>query len=228
MLERFAAIRQHSRGGAVAPNKPLTLLWALERVAGGKPRLTPFAEAEEELQPLLDRVGHAQLEVSPELCGEAARLLEQQLAPSRAARSRQAAEPVWETVRRLAREACFRREVLAAYNERCVVCDWRCVVGGSPVALDAAHVRPHAKKGPDSLDNGVPYCSLHHRLFDAGLFGWDEARRLIVSPQWRGGLSGLMPSLGDFAGKELPDPRPGVPRVSGHHLAWHRGHVFRR
>jgi len=280
LLGRFAAIRQHTRQGVIAPNKPVTLLWALERVAHGHDRLTPFAVAEKELQPRLDTWGtpgtaasyafwrlqndglwevvssgalpprsgdkepritalrahagggfmepvYAQLAASPDLCGEAAELLEGQLRPRRIKNRPQRLEPVWETIKRAAREAWFRREVLAAYDGCCSVCGWRLANGGSAVALDAVHVHQRSKGGPDALDNGAVLCSLHHRLFDAGLFSWGADRRLIVSPLWRDELRGTMPSLREAAGKKLPDPSRGAPRVSDRHLAWHRQHVFR-
>jgi len=279
VLDRFKELRQHTRQGVIAPNKPVTLLWALERVARGEDRLTPFAIAERELQPRLDKWGtpgtaasyafwrlqndglwevissgalparsgdkepritalrahasggftepiYAQLTASPELCGEAAQLLERQLHPRQIREHPQRLEPIWETVRRAARETWFRQEVLAAYGARCVVCDWRLTAGGAAVALDAAHVHTRSKGGPDALDNGVVLCSLHHRLFDAGMFGWDADRRLIVSSQWRDELKGEMPSLHGVEGKTLRDPLPGAPRVSDCHLAWHRRHVF--
>lgn len=57
VLDRFAQIRQHVRGGVVAPNKPVTLLWALEQVARREDRLVPFAEAEPQLRERLDLWG---------------------------------------------------------------------------------------------------------------------------------------------------------------------------
>jgi putative restriction endonuclease len=57
ILERFSNLRRYTRGGFVAPNKPITLLWALERLERGAPRLSPYAEAEPELQELLRATG---------------------------------------------------------------------------------------------------------------------------------------------------------------------------
>lgn len=57
VIARITGIRRYARDGFVAPNKPLTLLWALRRVEEGEPRLAPFALAEEQLQPLLEAYG---------------------------------------------------------------------------------------------------------------------------------------------------------------------------
>lgn len=50
VLDRFSRLRQHVRNGVVAPNKPLTLLWALGRMELEEERLRPFAAAEPELR----------------------------------------------------------------------------------------------------------------------------------------------------------------------------------
>jgi len=276
ILNRFSALRQHSRGGVLTPNKPVTLLWALERVERGMPRLTPFVDAEQELQPLLDACGtpgtapsyafwrlqndglwevvsygelpprsgdkepkitalraHAsggfealvydRLMARPSLRRDAMRLLDRQLAqvlPRKPLSNEEA--PIWETVRRRARDRAFRHSVLAAYESGCAVCDL-----GLTLMLQAAHVWSHSEGGPDSVDNGVPLCTFHHPLFDAGLFTWDRERRLVVSSRWRDSLRGDMPSLHEFAGRPLRDPRRSDLRVQERYLTWHRRHVFR-
>ena len=57
VLRLFAKVRRYVRHGVVAPNKSLTLLWALDRLDRGAPRLASFPEAEAELRPLLDAHG---------------------------------------------------------------------------------------------------------------------------------------------------------------------------
>jgi putative restriction endonuclease len=275
ILSRFAAVRQHVRHGIVAPNKPLTLLWALGRVELGEERLTPFSEAEPELQEWLGEYAgpgtvasyafwrlqndgiwevvstgdlpprsgdkepritalreHAaggftkdvyeRLVANPDLRYEAAQLLERQIGwgppedPPSGPRRR------YRTVRQQVRDARFRHLVLAAHGPRCAACEMSLV----PM-LHAAHVRARSKDGPDTADNGLPLCVYHHPLFDAGLFTWNEDRRLVVSPQWRDDLRGGMPSLHDVAGRQLRDPRRAKLRVKERHLVWHRRRVFR-
>ena len=125
-------------------------------------------------------------------------------------------------MRQQVRDARFRHLVMAAHGPRCAVCDLRLV----PM-LHAAHVRARSRGGPDTADNGLPLCVFHHPLFDAGLFTWAGDRRLVVSPQWCDELRGGMPSLHDFAGHRLRDPRRFDLRVEERHLAWHRRRVFR-
>lgn len=54
LLDQIATIRRFRQKGYIAPNKPITLLWALARLEEGRPRLVRYEAAERELQPLLD------------------------------------------------------------------------------------------------------------------------------------------------------------------------------
>lgn len=280
LLSQIARVRRFSRHGYVAPNKPITLLWALGRLEEEEPRLCSYATAEPELQPLLDAYAryrtspvhafwalrndgfwevlwtdelvlrqqsrepprtwmreHASagfrpevfdlLASDPELRRAATLLLREQLQeglpvripvpPSAGAR---------ETTSRLKRDAAFRVGVMAQFQTRCGVCGWQVRAGGVPVGLTAAHVHSLQEGGPDEAGNGFVLCWLHHSLFDAGLFSYDEQRRLIVSSSWREGARGSMPSLRDFAGTSVPEPINPQWRVRDEHLARHRGNVF--
>lgn len=280
VIDSFAAVRRHTRGGVLAPNKPLTLLWAVDRVERGEPRLTRFVEAEAELRPLLDAYGtrgtaasyafwrlqndglwevtssgllpprsgekepkltalradarggfkcrvYEELLADPSLRRDVTCLLLDQLDGARGPRAwSPPAHMGRETVRRLVREAAFRREVMAAFGPRCVVCGWGLVHQGRPVALIAAHVRPFGEGGPDGPGNGMPLCSLHHDLFDTGVFAYDASRRLIVAESVVGQDAGGPWQLLDHAGEPLPEPRDTGWRVADAYLSWHRRHVF--
>jgi len=283
IFDRFAAVRRHVRHGVVAPNKPLTLLWALDRIERGEPRLTPFATAEPELRWLLDSYGtpgtaasyafwrlrndglwevvtpaklparsgdkepkvtalrehasggfvepvHRRLAGDENLRREAATLLSEGIggavAPVGRSPSRASARPARESVGRLVRWVAFRHGVMAAYGPRCVVCGWSLVHRGRIVGLEAAHVRPFGRGGPDAAGNGMPLCCQHHELFDAGLFTYDERRRLVPAGSLERGTNGDLRPLAGRAGSVLPDPLLPSWRVRDAHLAWHRRHVF--
>lgn len=280
LLGQISRIRRFSRNGFVAPNKPVTLLWALARLETGQPRLTPFAAAEPKLQELLDGYGtpgtspvHAfwrlqndgiwEVIADEEIERQSARK-EPSLATMRAHASGGFSEPVFETlaadeglrlaveallleqlragsgpgvyvpgpggarevVTRLARHAGFRRGVMAAFGQRCAVCGWSVKKNGNPVALTAAHVHSLQGGGPDEPGNGFVLCWLHHAVFDAGLFSYDEERRLVVTSSWREEERGSTPSLLDYAGSPLPEPLDPHWRVRDAHLRWHRENVF--
>ena len=98
-------------------------------------------------------------------------------------------------------------------------------MGGTPVGLDAAHVRWFAYDGPDELDNGLALCVLHHKLFDRGALAstttcgcWSAA----TTPRGRrpAGTSTTSPG-------ERSHPAPGTPPPAARHLAWHRREVFK-
>lgn len=85
------------------------------------------------------------------------------------------------------RDSAFRREVLRAYNARCGVCGYSGRLGLQPVGIEAAHIRWVCFGGPNELPNGIALCSLHHKLFDAGVFTVSSSnRRLLVSPHFDG------------------------------------------
>jgi putative restriction endonuclease len=91
-------------------------------------------------------------------------------------------------VEAIARDARFRRDVMAAYDYRCAVTGL--TVGSLPAGratrlLDAAHIRPVGDRGPDTVRNGLSLTPTVHRLFDEGLVSvrWASDRlELVRSP----------------------------------------------
>ena len=59
----------------------------------------------------------------------------------------------------------FKFLVFQRYGLCCAVCDFNLME-----ALDAAHLRPKHARGFDDPRNGLVFCAVHHRAFDAGLF----------------------------------------------------------
>lgn len=280
LLDRITGIRRHREGDFIAPNKSVTLLWAMARLEEEKPRLVPFSQFETGVRPLLTAAGRPKtlpvhafwalqtdglwevvnegeltwragsreptttslrekasgglreevfdaLLQSPSLREAVSSTLREQLRegtpdavhvpPASSAR---------QTVDRLVRDPAFRRGALDAYESRCVVCGWSARPDGKPVALAAAHVQALEHGGPDEAGNGFVLCFHHHALFDAGLFTFDEERRLAVSGRWQEDGLGTMPSLADYAGAQLPDPSDPAWRVRDEHLTWHRANIF--
>lgn len=60
----------------------------------------------------------------------------------------------------------FKFRVIKRYGAQCAVCGV-----GVPEVLDAAHIRPKQDHGSDDPRNGLLLCALHHRAWDADLFG---------------------------------------------------------
>lgn len=124
------------------------------------------------------------------------------------------------------RDPEFRNAVLRIYEHRCAVCGFDARLGFADLALEAAHVQWHSHGGPDTEDNGLALCVLHHLLLDRGAIGIDAAYRVLVSQHLHGGES-LVDSVLRHAGQPLRGPQPGTPHVASAYLAWHRREVFR-
>lgn len=100
-----------------------------------------------------------------------------------------AAERAQRVVKVLERDAQFRRDVLAAYQNRCAISGFE--VGGVATyqarrIIDAAHIRPISLDGPDHVTNGLALTPTLHRLFDEGLFSLAYSNRGLetrVSPR---------------------------------------------
>lgn len=164
---------------------------------------------------------------NPELRRAATLLLREQLQGGLATRLPVPADAgARETTSRLKRDAAFRVGVTAQFGARCAVCEWQVRKEGGPVGLTAAHIHSLQEEGPDEAGNGFVLCWLHHSLFDAGFFSYDERRQLIVSGSWPEGERGSMPSLRDYLGLPVPEPLDPRWRVRDEHLEWHRRKVF--
>lgn len=63
----------------------------------------------------------------------------------------------------------FRRQVLAAYHERCAICRL-----AHRELLDAAHIlADRHPKGEPAVTNGLGLCKIHHSAYDANILGID-------------------------------------------------------
>lgn len=69
-------------------------------------------------------------------------------------------------VRRRLHQPLFRRQVLAAYRQRCALCRLH-----HPELLDAAHIKEDTDGGLPVVPNGIAMCAIHHRAFDAHVMG---------------------------------------------------------
>ena len=54
-------------------------------------------------------------------------------------------------------------------------------------ALEAAHMQSFRHGGPDTPENGIAMCSLHHKAFDRGALGLSEEGMILVSQHLHGG-----------------------------------------
>ncbi|WP_106402243.1 phosphorothioated DNA-binding restriction endonuclease [Actinocorallia populi] len=121
------------------------------------------------------------------------------------------------------RDPAFRRAVLNAYAHRCAFCDYEGRLAGTTVGLDAAHIRWFAFDGPDTLDNSLCLCSLHHVLFDKGVLTLTHDHRVRVTDAFTGGTPTTRAQVHALAGRPVAPP---VPALASAHLTWHHAQVF--
>jgi len=100
------------------------------------------------------------------------------------------AERTRHLVSALERASSFREGVVQAYAFQCAITRFSAGVvpqGRVTSLIEAAHIRPVASSGPDSLSNGIAMTPTVHRMFDAGLFtlrsAADGGLRVQVSPR---------------------------------------------
>lgn len=119
----------------------------------------------------------------------------------------------------------WRDAVIQAWDRQCAFCGFDGQLYGATVGIDAAHVRWFALDGPDTLDNGLALCTLHHKLFDRGVLGIDLTMRLCVSAVYTARTTAGK-AVYDLHGQRLHS-RPGTPHPAQPHIAWHREQVFK-
>ena len=122
------------------------------------------------------------------------------------------------------RSGAWRADILEAWDRQCAFCGFDGQFGGAAVGVDAAHVRWFKLGGPDSLDNGLALCSLHHKLFDRGVLGLDDDLQILVSRRFSARTETGRAVYGLHL-RQL-NPRPGTPLPARAHVFWQREQVF--
>ncbi|MBR1220597.1 HNH endonuclease [Bradyrhizobium sp. U87765 SZCCT0131] len=129
------------------------------------------------------------------------------------------------TMSRIQRDRVFRRVVLRAYDERCVITGLKLINGGGRAEVAAAHIRPVEANGPDIVSNGIALSGTAHWMFDRGLISLSDDLEILVSRQTNN--PDEIRSIINKSGQALP-PRRGSDRPHPHFLRWHREHCFKQ
>jgi putative restriction endonuclease len=127
------------------------------------------------------------------------------------------------TVTRPFRDVAFARQIQTAYDKKCAMTGLCIINGGGRPEAQAAHIRPVAANGPDSVRNGIALSSTFHWMFDRGLVSVDDDFRILLA-------KGRVPTqveqmLNPSRTLTVPDD----PRAQPHRvfLRYHREHVFK-
>jgi putative restriction endonuclease len=76
------------------------------------------------------------------------------------------------------RDSSFRARVLTAYRMQCAMC------GLQMRLVEAAHILPvAAPRSPDSTNNGLTLCVLHHKAYDRNLLSFNKEYRIEVNEE---------------------------------------------
>ncbi|MFQ5624827.1 MAG: HNH endonuclease [Paracoccaceae bacterium] len=121
------------------------------------------------------------------------------------------------------RDASFARRVKAAYGAVCAVSGLSLRNGSGRPEVQAAHIRPVERDGPDSVRNGIALSGTLHWMFDRGLISVAEDMRILISHN-------KVP-VETARRLIMPDQRLRFPANPRHHphpeyLRYHREHVF--
>ena len=119
----------------------------------------------------------------------------------------------------------FRDKVLQAYEYRCAVCGFDVRIGHYPVALEAAHIKWHMAGGPESEENGIALCSLHHKLFDRGAFTLSQDKIILVSDK-ANGTESFQQWLMQYHGEKIRFPQREQFMPDLNFTSWHTKEVF--
>jgi putative restriction endonuclease len=121
------------------------------------------------------------------------------------------------------REAAFAGAVKSAYADTCAMTGLKIVNGGGRTEVQAAHIRPVADRGPDSVRNGLALSGTVHWMFDRGLISINDDYSLLVA------TIGVPDTIGRLlnASRRLQLPR--IPEMQPHpqFLRYHRENVFK-
>jgi len=79
------------------------------------------------------------------------------------------------------RDAAFASAVKAAYDSTCAFTGLKIINGGGRSEAQAAHIRPVAASGPDSVRNGLALCGTVHWMFDRGLVSLDDDYAILTA-----------------------------------------------
>jgi len=85
----------------------------------------------------------------------------------------------------------------------------------------------HQAGGPDTVQNGLALCVLHHKLFDRGAITISRAYEVELSEHLHGGDAFRVQFL-MFHGRRIREPQSPGYLPAGEYLDWHRRQVFQR
>ncbi len=120
------------------------------------------------------------------------------------------------------RDLKFKQHVRAAYDRTCAFTGLRLINGQGRPEVEAAHIKPVAKGGPDSVRNGLALSGTVHWMFDRGLLSLDDDYNILQSRHLNHDITHIL-----VADRRARVPAQAHLRPHAHYLEWHRSECFK-
>lgn len=124
------------------------------------------------------------------------------------------------------RDHTFRDKILNIYNNECAICGYSIRLKNTLVGVEAAHIKWKQAKGPDTEENGIALCSIHHKLFDYGAFTIQPDYRIEVAKSVRKNSSSDL-YLVKYDRQRLKTPATTKDFPNIEYCSWHLNEVFK-
>lgn len=132
--------------------------------------------------------------------------------------------PIVQTImNRPFRDRAFAEAVKRAYDGTCAMTGLKIINGGGRTEAEAAHIKPVAHSGPDSVRNGIALCGTVHWMFDRGLISLTDDYKIIKANV---GLPAAVDRL-LVPNMELLVPEQLHLRPHSSFLSYHRSQIFK-
>jgi putative restriction endonuclease len=128
------------------------------------------------------------------------------------------------TISRPFRDRAFKYVVRAAYDNRCALTGLKLINGGGRPEVEAAHIKPVADDGPDTVRNGLALSGTVHWMFDRGLISIGDDYKILVSKNRV--PDNAIRLLNQNGMVNLPKDETLYPNA--HYLKFHRDEVFKK
>ena len=127
-------------------------------------------------------------------------------------------------VSRKFREQSFARQVKRAYGARCAMSGLELRNGGGRPEVEAAHILPVEKNGPDTVRNGIALSGTIHWMFDRGLLAVDDDGTILMES---GSITSEIADRLLVPNRQLIVPANEAMRPHPEYLRWHRENLFK-
>ncbi len=131
---------------------------------------------------------------------------------------------VEQTISRIPRDRVFRKHVLEAYDRRCALTGLQLINGGGRAEVEAAHIKPVAASGPDTVRNGIALSGTVHWMFDRGLVSLSDDLDILISRHVNDPAQ--VQRLLNASGKAIAPENPAY-HPHPKYLNWHRENCFK-